>query len=497
MARLLPILLAVLLLLSTAPARDLPVAPLPRAVAPQVAVAPLPHTPGEPGLTLEDPGLDPKIEAALPEIERAPAVKVPGAVDPKDPIGLPDPPRFDPKAGLRLPAAPADDPFGPGRLGGRVELPPGGSFAGRAGATRTKLLKEYGGNAESERAVALGLAWLARQQKADGSWQFDQGSKEKAVAATGLALLPFLGAGETHKARDKEKDGEKADGRKYAKTVAAGVGYLMKLCPVNGANAGRISTDMYEQGIATLALCEAYGMTRDPDLKPCAQAAINYLMKAQGPNGSWGYGAGSNGDTSIVGWQVQALFAARQSKDLVVDDRVIKRAIKFLDSASAGSRKAEYGYMDNSGAKPGTALTASGLWSRACIDNWGPNHPGMAEGVAGLMKSPPASTDRLKNLYYFHYATQVVRATGGEEWRTWNEGAKQADGTRKGGMRDWLVKEQVRKDGEKLGSWDPEAGWFGSSCGRLGTTAVCLLQLEVSYRYLPQYKVREEKKDDK
>src|SRR5205809_53287 len=117
---------------------------MPRAVAPRVAVAPLPHTPGELGLTIEDIGLDPKIEAAL------------------------------------------------------------------------------------------GLAWLARQQKADGSWQFDQGSQEKAVAATGLALLPFLGAGETHKAKDKEKEGEKADGRKYTKTVAAGVGYLMKQCPVNG-----------------------------------------------------------------------------------------------------------------------------------------------------------------------------------------------------------------------------------------------------------------------
>ena len=76
----------------------------------------------------------------------------------------------------------------------------------------------------------------------------------------------------------------------------------------------------------------------------------------------------------------------------------------------------------------------------------------------------------------------------GEDWKNWNEGPKGPDGTRKGGMRDWLVSNQNRKDGAKLGSWDPEGGYFGSSCGRLGTTAVSLLTLEVYYRHLPLYK---------
>ena len=495
MSRFLLVTLAAVAILSAVPARELPVAPMPRPVAPRIAVAPMPHVPGEPGLTIEDIGLDPKIEAALPDLERVPKVAVPGPVDPKDPIGLPDPPRFDPKSGLRLPTAPpANVPGGfapPDIRPGDPKTP--GMLPSRSGATKTKLLKEYGGTTESEKAVSLGLAWLARQQKPDGSWAFDQGSKEKVVAATGLALLPFLGAGVTHKAKDKEDEG------KYTKTVSAGLAYLMKQCPVNGPNAGRLSADMYEQGIATLALCEAYGMTKDPVLKPHAQAAVNFIQKAQSANGSWGYGAGQNGDTSILGWQVQALFAAQQTKDLVVDERVIKKAVQFLDSVAAGARKATYGYSTSAGAQPGTALTAVGLWSRACIDKWGPEHPGMAEGVTGLMKNPPAGKGAMKNLYYYHYATQVVRAAGGDEWKTWNEGPKAADGTRKGGMRDWLVQAQVRKedDATKHGSWDPEIGWFGQSCGRLGTTAVCVLQLEVYYRYLPLFKAREEKKDDK
>src|SRR5260370_121250 len=64
------------------------------------------------------------------------------------------------------------------------------SFPGRSGATKSKLIREGGGNTESERAVALGLAWLALQQKKDGGWEYDVASKENRMAATGMALLP-------------------------------------------------------------------------------------------------------------------------------------------------------------------------------------------------------------------------------------------------------------------------------------------------------------------
>jgi hypothetical protein len=80
---------------------------------------------------------------------------------------------------------------GTGGAGGQIS---GATFPGRSGATKSKMLKEGGGNDESERAVARGLAWLARQQKQDGSWEYDQGEKEHRAAATGMALLPFLAA---------------------------------------------------------------------------------------------------------------------------------------------------------------------------------------------------------------------------------------------------------------------------------------------------------------
>src|SRR5205823_13030215 len=64
---------------------------------------------------------------------------------------------------------------------------------GRSGSTKDKLLAKGGGNTESEAAVARGLAWLAKKQLKDGSWEIDCNRKEK-VAAGGMALLPILHA---------------------------------------------------------------------------------------------------------------------------------------------------------------------------------------------------------------------------------------------------------------------------------------------------------------
>ena len=160
---------------------------------------------------------------------------------------------------------------------------------------------------------------------------------------------------------------------------------------------------MYAQGIATLALCEAYGMTHDPALKPAAQAAIDFIQKAQGPQGSWNYTAGGDHDTSILGWQIQALHAARLSQDLVVDDKVIQKAIKFLDYVSPGQTKSSYGYGNPGEARPATARTAIGLLCRYYVDNWRPETAGFAEGAKGLMQD--SRSHRL------HRATRICTTT--------------------------------------------------------------------------------------
>jgi hypothetical protein len=269
----------------------------------------------------------------------------------------------------------------------------------------------------------------------------------------------------------------------YCRTVRRGLDFLLKNCPLSGPNSGRMSRNPYAHAIGTLALCEAYAMTRDQRLQAPAQAAIYHIARMQAPNGSWGYAPRMNGDISIVGWQIQAFHAASYAKDLVVPKATLTRAVDFLTSASAGSRKAMYGYTDTTGAAPATNLTAVGLLCRHHIDNWTADTPGMAEGVTGLMKRVPVKSPHMPPIYFYYHASQVVRFYEGSEWKDWNEGPKGPDGIRKGGMRDWLVSLQVKADGEKQGSFDPDNDWIGRSCGRLGMTAMCVLTLEVYYRY--------------
>jgi hypothetical protein len=94
----------------------------------------------------------------------------------------------------------------------------------------------------------------------------------------------------------------------------------------------------------------------------------------------------------------------------------------------------------------------------------------------------------LQDMYFVHAATQTLREYGGEEWKSWNDGPKDANGNRKGGLRDTLLTLQV-KGGANPGTWDPDPNVFiGRWCGRLGTTAVAVLALEAPYRHLPLYK---------
>lgn len=443
-------------------------------------------------LTNEDLGLESQIMAAVP-VDRIEEKTVDNVVT-KDEIGTPTE-RDDPNAQAPIGVIPnevmnagatgdlGNAISGGGGFGGQVNA----GFLGRSGATKDKMLREGGGNDASEAAVARGLSWLAKQQKADGSWRYDGSAKDDAIAATGMALLPFLAAGETHKV-----------GKKYQKTVDRGLRFLVSnLNLSSGKFNSKAGNYMYGHGIATIALCEAYGMTKDRAflLKPC-QAAINLIQSVQHGEGGWRYPAAPvPGDTSVVGWQIQALQAGRLSKDIVVEDKVVAGANRFLDKVSGGSRKATYGYTDANGG-PGTSMTAVGLLSRYYISDWGPKNAGMAEGVEGLVKNgprpgtkdnPTSLGNRSGDIYYYYYATQVVHFFGGKEWKEWNEGAADANGARKGGMRDWLVWLQVQK-GNDAGSWDPDRGSVGGSGGRIGTTCLCLLTLEVYYRHLPLFK---------
>lgn len=345
----------------------------------------------------------------------------------------------------------------------------GNATAGRGQAQRTQMLREGGGTGASEEAVVFGLKWIAEHQMPNGTWSFDHrkgarkpgsknwGSIDGPRGATAMALLPFLGAGHTH------KEG------KYKKEVEAGLKALISQMKVRG-DMGDLTESggtMYSHGLGTITLCEAYAMTQDKQLLLPAQAALNFVTYAQDPvGGGWRYQPRQPGDTSVVGWQVIGLKSGQMGY-LNVNKNTVAGAIKFLDGVQADNG-AFYGY---SSPGKGKATTAIGLLSRMYL-GWKKEHPPLEAGVDFLSKSGPDKT----NMYYNYYATQVMRQYGGPKWDAWNEK-----------MRDQLVDTQIKQEQPEAGSWFFN-GSHGDRGGRLYDTALSVLTLEVYYRHLPIYK---------
>ena len=350
----------------------------------------------------------------------------------------------------------------------------------RTGDSKKKMLQDYGGNAASEEAVALALKWIADHQLPDGSWSFDHtrgpgnhrtsshpGTRTEAKSgATALALLPFLGSGHTH------QTGE------YKEVVKKGLEYLMKRGRRSGRSISYLEPGgtMYSHGLVAIVFGEAYAMTKDTQLALYAQGTVWYIEDAQDPiGGGWRYQPRQPGDTSAVGWQLMALKSGKIT-GLNINPRTYARAEKFLDSVSS-HYGAFYGYMDPPQGKPADARTAVGILCRMYM-GWNKGNPGLEDGIAAMSAKGPsvASGAGSVNMYYNYYATQAMKHYGGATWNKWN-----------GKMRDFLVKSQD-KDGNAAGSWHfAGRGHASEAGGRLYTTALCAMTLEVYYRYLPLY----------
>jgi hypothetical protein len=356
----------------------------------------------------------------------------------------------------------------------------GSGVSGRGAAMRGQMVAAVGGNEASEAAVARALEWFAAHQNQDGSWNFDhrtgpcQGRcgdpgrlSDCKTGATAMALLPFLGAGQTH------KEG------KYKANVNAGLYFLtsqMKVQNRNGMQAGDLAQgggSMYSHGLAAIVLTEAYAMTQDRGLMGPAQLSINHIVYAQDPvGGGWRYQPRTPGDTSVVGWQLMALKSGHMAY-LQVPPGTIIGATKFLDSVSAESG-AKYGYTGPGG---GQATTAVGLLCRMYL-GWKKDHPGIERGVEFLSNIGPSKG----NMYYNYYATQVMRhyggdpgAEGNDKWDKWNKE-----------MRDWLVASQDL-NGHQKGSWHMKGDHGSESGGRIYCTSMATMILEVYYRHMPIY----------
>ena len=372
------------------------------------------------------------------------------------------------------------------------------SYSHRDPGNRADMVMEHGGNRGTERAVEAGLDYFARHQFPDGHWSLHElpegikyrdpalGTMHSDTAATGLALLTYLGGSYTH--RDK----------KYRAVVRRGVDWLVKNQKPNGDlfSGGNEFAWFYSHGIATIALCEAYGMTQDQELREPARKAIEFILKTQNPTrGGWRYkideksGRSTETDTSVTGWQLMALKSA-QMAGLDVPEGALKKVGKWLDTAKAPSGNGKYAYNpyasksddgQRDGLRASKAMTAEAMLMRMYLGR-GRDDPELIEGAEYLLRNLPSvgtARQSTRDSYYWYYGTQAMFQMKGKYWEAWNAR-----------FHPLLCSSQVAT-GELVGSWHPVRpvrDRWGNSGGRHYVTAMHVLMLEVYYRHLPLFK---------
>ena len=349
----------------------------------------------------------------------------------------------------------------------------GSRYAGRSPEGRARETVVRGGSAKTEAAVRAALDWLASAQAIDGRWDASvHGSGRGGVierqlrgrtgvsadtGVTALALLAFLAHGETH------QEG------KYAGGINRALQFLIASQRPNGDLGGRadVHAHMYCHGMATLALAEAYAMSEDPNLIPPLRRAIAYSLNCQDRHtGGWRYRPGEAGDTSQFGWQVMALTSAGRA-GIRDGDVALAGMRRFLGSVSSGSAGGLASYRP--GSAPTRSMTAEALACRWCLGDVDMQTLDEASGF--IMQQPPGAGTR--NFYYWYYATLALCQLDAPAWSDWNRALQRE-----------LLRSQRRR-GDLKGSWDPTTVW-GPCGGRVYTTAIGALCLEVYYRYAPR-----------
>jgi A-macroglobulin TED domain len=321
-----------------------------------------------------------------------------------------------------------------------------------------------------EPPISRGLAYLARQQQPDGSFQNrDRDNPARftgpKVALTGLSLMAFLASGNM------------PDTGKHGLVVRNALDYLVKSCPDDGYYGKIDASRMYGHAIATLALAEAYGTETDTrrqrQLRAALQKSVKVLLDAQNTKkdqphaGGWRYEIASpDSDLSVTGWCALALRAAHNAGVPVPKDSA-DRAADYILRCYRPQRK---GFAYQPGGEPSITMTGAALLNLHLLDR------------SSRPEVPPAAQFLLENridnkteypYYARYYSTQAAFQSGGETWtRIWRR------------TRTALLEDAETRQ-EKEGAW-PQSR-TANEAGQTYSTALAILTLSVPLRLLPTY----------
>jgi hypothetical protein len=343
----------------------------------------------------------------------------------------------------------------------------------------------FAAESDVDRALARGLEWLARHQSADGHWDSDgfetrchdrcggPGHPLYDQGVTGLAILAFVESGSA--ARSTETDA----------AVRRGLEWLKSCQDEEGCFTSRVAHNFtYSHAIATLAVARALEATDDESLRGPLERAVKFIELCRNPYKGWRYGVSpGDNDTSVTGWMVSALAAAKAA-GVSVDAAGLSSSQAFLDEMTDATGKVGYtqrgsGPVRIAGAQQAfppdesESLTAEGLAASIAMGR-AADHPIAARQRERVLRKPPrwdveaGSID----LYYWYYGSLALARSGGDPGGEWVEALHGA-----------LLPAQER-EGDRAGSWAPVDAW-GETGGRIYSTTMAALALAHSRGIAP------------
>jgi prenyltransferase beta subunit len=306
---------------------------------------------------------------------------------------------------------------------------------------------------EVERAVDNGIAWLAKSQGRDGSWS--AAPNGATVAATALATMAMMARGHV--------PGQGP----YGDNLNRGFDALLSMQAADGLFGKGSNGVMYEHGIATVALCEAYGMLddkRQDRVRLAISKAVRVILDAQrvaksaSDQGGWRYTpSDSTSDISVSGWQLMALRGASNA-GANIPQKAIDDGISYI------KRRAVFGggfsYQSNSG--PNSARTGTGVLALSLMGQ--PDAPEVKAGGDYLIRTGIGAGDG-HYFYTYYYCSQAAWQLGDKYWTILNREVSSS------------LRSRQKADGS----------WSGGESSDVYCTAMAILALTVPYRYLPIY----------
>ena len=334
------------------------------------------------------------------------------------------------------------------------------AMAARLGAReRMAAARITGGGEKSEKAVMAGLRWLQAHRNADGSW-----SDEFRPAMTGLALLAFFGHGELPESPEFGETVKTA----LDWVLARGSEFESHMSLTKDGWGGMAG--VYEHAILTCAMGEYFSMTHDERFEPLLRKAVGYIVDGQNPLGGWDYqyAKGARNDLSVAGWQIQALKAAHLTGLAIPGvDEALDRSMGFLKKWQGSEGGFGYDRPDNRVSLTGVGVLCTFFWTQD-------KDRSVRDGIAFLLSKAKVEYNGADaDLYGWYYDTQACLMFGGSAWTKWNR----------------MFQDEIANNQAADGSWPATKGAHlqpkPDGAGPFYRTTLCVLMLEVFYRYAP------------